>query len=94
MFCQILNLNEVYNRDIGLTFVFFTIKWFAICIIVTTLLANLTDDKLMTVFLFFPRKQDLTCAFYVSQKTGFDLSCKMFPLVIICLKCQILCPWK
>ena len=27
----------------------------------TTLWANLTDGKLMTFFLFFPRKQDLTC---------------------------------
>ena len=28
--------------------------------------------------------------FLFSQKTGFDISCKLFPLVTICMNCQIL----
>ena len=40
----------------------------------TTLLANSADDK-------------LACFSYFSQKTGFDISCRLSP---ICMKCQIL----
>ena len=43
----------------------------------TTLLVNLADDKLVMFFLFCP------------QKTGFDISCKLFPLETICMKWQI-----
>ena len=27
---------------------------------------------------------------YLSQKTGFDISCKLSPMETICMKCQIL----
>ena len=27
---------------------------------------------------------------YFSQKTGFDISCKLSPIKTICMKCQIL----
>ena len=27
---------------------------------------------------------------YFSQKTGFDISCKLSPMEVICMKCQIL----
>ena len=27
---------------------------------------------------------------YISQKTGFDISCKLSPMETICMKCQIL----
>ena len=43
----------------------------------TNLKANSEDDKLMTFS-------------YFSQKTGFDLSCKLSPLETICMKGQIL----
>ena len=42
-----------------------------------SLLAISADAKLMILFLF-------------SQKTGFDISCKLSPLETICMKCQIL----
>ena len=32
----------------------------------------------------------LNCFSYFSQKTGFDISCKLSPLETICMKCQIL----
>ena len=31
---------------------------------------------------------------YFSQKTGFDISCKLSPQETICMKCQILFPGK
>ena len=31
---------------------------------------------------------------FFSQKTGFDISCKLSPLETICMKCQILFPGK
>ena len=31
---------------------------------------------------------------YFSQKTGFNISCKMSPLETICMKCNILFPGK
>ena len=43
---------------------------------IATLWANSADDKL--VFSYF------------SQKTGFDISCKLSPQETICMKCQIL----
>ena len=46
-----------------------------------TPLANSADDRLMIFFLF-------------SQKTGFDISCKLSPVEAICLKCQNLFPGK
>ena len=46
-------------------------------LILITLWANSADDKLMIIFLF-------------SQKTGFDISCKLSPMETICMKCQIL----
>ena len=42
-----------------------------------SLLAISADAKPMILFLF-------------SQKTGFDISCKLSPLETICMKCQIL----
>ena len=44
------------------------------------------------IFLIFPRKQDLTfhANCLLSQKTGFDISCKLSPKETICMKCQIL----
>ena len=32
--------------------------------------------------------------FYFSQKTGFDILCKLSPLETICMKCHILFPGK
>ena len=43
----------------------------------TTLWANSADDKLIIFFLFLP-------------EIGFDISCKLSPLEIICKKCQSL----
>ena len=31
---------------------------------------------------------------YFSQKTGFDISCKLSPMQTICMRCQILFPGK
>ena len=31
---------------------------------------------------------------YFSQKTGFEISCKLSPLETICMNCQILFPQK
>ena len=44
----------------------------------TLLWADSADDKLIIFFLFF------------SQKIGFDISYKLSPWEIICMKCQIL----
>ena len=40
-------------------------------------LANSADQKLV----YFPN---------FSQKTGFDISCKLSPMETVCMKCQIL----
>ena len=44
----------------------------------TTLWANSADNKLMIIFFIF------------SQKTGFEISCKLSPLETICMKFQIM----
>ena len=44
--------------------------------------ANSADDKLVIFFSYF------------SQKTAFVISCKLFPMETICMKCQILFPGK
>ena len=31
---------------------------------------------------------------YCSQKTGFDISCKLSPMETVCMQCQILFSWK
>ena len=48
------------------------------CLTFNTLLAYSADHKLMIFFSYF------------SQKTGFDISCKLSPLGTICMKCQSL----
>ena len=42
----------------------------------------------------FSAKDILKYFSYFSQKTGFDILCKLSPLLTICLKCQILFSWK
>ena len=39
-------------------------------------------------------KQHFEIFILFSQKTGFDISCKLFPMETICMKCQILIAWK
>ena len=48
----------------------------------TTVLANSADNKLKYFFSYF------------SQKTGFDISCKLSLLETVCMKCQTLFPGK
>ena len=55
-------------------------KWCGYCVLTfNSLSANSEDDKF--IVLFFS---------YFSQKTGFDISCKLSPLETICMNCQSL----
>ena len=49
------------------------------CLIYTK--ANSVDNNFMTFFLFL-------------QETGFDISCKLYPLETVCMECQTLIPGK
>ena len=50
----------------------------------TTLCANSADDNDIFLFFFF------FFFFFFLSETGFDISCKMSPLQLICMKCHIL----
>ena len=77
---DLYELNITVKTILTKNFFFF---FFFFCIIhltklsFTTLLANSTHNKLMILFLF-------------SQKTGFDILCKLSPMETICMKYQIL----
>ena len=47
-------------------------------------------DMLSINWVKFSAENILKYISYFSQKTGFDISCKLSPLETICMKCQML----
>ena len=63
--------------------------------------AGICDGSPSTCFSIYPiltlstlgiifNREHIEIFFLFSQTTGFDISCKLFPLETICMKCQIL----
>ena len=70
------------------------------CLSLSTLGKFFIRRQFEIFFLFFPENiiwhfmQIVSDFSYVSQKTEFDISCKLSPVETICMKCQILSSGK